>query len=220
MRNRYSKEEFVGGSLHYTAIFAPATLIIYSAYMLITNGLYSYIYPHGWNRALIHSISLLALSSSFLVIYHFLKYLYPLARLIITLVFTVFSIHFYDFMWSLTSQVQRGHGFSGIALIGIVVTLILLERLDNKHGFIRATEIGFLLAGTIAFSWYFSFGMMGFYGFWEKMSLYDLGLGSDPNIGNIYWLLTKVIVFLFPLPFIRRRNYSVPLKLDPRVLIW
>jgi len=220
MKFPHTRDEFLGGSIHYTAILLSATLILYSTYIILRDGLYSYIYPAGWDRALIHSSSLLSISASFLTIYLMMKYLYPLARTIITMVFTIFSIHLYDFMWSLQSQKQRGYGISWVALISIVITLILIERFDNKHGMLNKTTNRFMLVGSLMFVWYLCFGMMYYSRFWKIMALYDLGLGPDPNIGNIWWLLGKVLTFWLPLPLIAQRDYSVPLELDPRVLVW
>lgn len=212
-------DDIPGRIIHSMALSFPFILIIYSLGCITTDGLYGYIYPPGWDRAIIHSASLLSLSTSFLVIYLMMGYLYPLLRAIVTLTLTVFSIHFYDLVWSFSSWSERGYGFSFLALLTVVIVLVLLERMDNKHGFIEITRSGSILCSMILIIIIFAFGMMAF-GFWDAMSLYDVGMGPDPNIGNIWWLISKVVTFWLPVSVIERRDYKVPLKLDPRVLIW
>jgi len=221
------KEDILGRLIHFFSLLIPVTLIQRSVLEIVFNGLYSYIYPPGWTRAIIHSVSLLSLSASFLVIYLTMGYLYPLTRLIVTTMFTVLSIHIYDFTWSFSSYVVRGHGFSLIATISVVILVLLLERFSNKHGIfdinlfrvdvIRIHEMGFI---ALILIYVLAFILMSCTGFYQAMTLYTTTGGPDPNVGNIWWLIGKVVVFWLPLPLIDRRDLKVPLRLDPRVLVW
>lgn len=227
VKTKVDKEDIIGRLIHYSSLFIPIILIQWSVLEIAFHGLYSYIYPPGWTRAIIHSVSLLSLSASFLVIYSIMGYLYPLTRLIVTSVFTNLSIHIYDFTWSFSSYVVRGRGLSLIAAIAILILSLLLERLSNKHGvfdinffrgdIINTREVGFI---ALILIYVLSFVTMSCTGFYQAMTLYTTTGGPDPNVGNIWWLIGKVVVFWLPLPLIDRRDLKVPLRLDPRVLVW
>jgi len=98
-----------------------------------------------------------------------------------------------------------------------------MERLDNKHGYVYRTRVLTLrrLVQFILFCIYvLSFQGLIRSGFYQAMELYDQYGGPDPNVGNIFWLVSKVVVFWLLVPMIRSEGDSAPLRLDPRVLIW
>jgi len=222
MKNVFD-DDLMGRFIHYSTIILSTVLVLYSLGTLIFSGLYSYIYVPWNGRAIIHSISLFSLSLSFLVYYLMLGYLYPLARAIICLAMTTWSIQMYDFVWSLFSQAVRGSGFSLPALIAVIFLTFLLERFDNKHGIFRFSptwtcrRIAMLVLYAV---FVLSFKGLIDTGFFQAMALYDIGAGPDPNVGNIFWLIGKFMVFWLFLPLTDRRDYKVSLRLDPRVLVW
>ncbi len=218
-----SEGDFGGRLIHYSTIFLSAILVFYSLGTMLFSGVYSYIYPPGGGYAVIHSLSLFSLSLSFLVYYLMLGHLYPLVRSIVCLTITVWSIHTYDFFWSLFGQAIGGTGFSWGALVIALLMVGLIERFDNKHGIIKfaSTWTGRRLSMLILYSIFIlSFqGLVGS-GFYQGMALYTAGMGPDPNVGNIYWLMSKFMVFWLILPLIDKRDYKAPLRLDPKVLFW
>jgi len=219
----FKNDDLGGKFIHYCVITLSGSIILYSVLSLVIHGIYSYIYLPWNGRAVIHSISLFSLSLSFLTYYLMLGYLYPLARTIICLAMSVWSIQAYDFIWSLFSQAVRGCGLSWTALLAVIIATFLLERLDDKHGIFRLspTWTGRRLALIILYAIFLlSFEGLVNSGFFQAMALYDIGAGPDPNVGNVYWLVGKFMVFWLFLPLIHRRDYKVPLRLDPRVLIW
>ena len=123
-------------------------------------------------------------------------------------------------MWSWFSQIVRGTGFNFKALIAVAIAVVLIERLDNKHGFFGRSSLGTLIVASIFGLSMLCFVGMSATGFWQKMELYDMKLGSDPNVGNVFWLVGKMSVFWLLFPMVKRRDYEVPLKMDPKVLVW
>lgn len=217
---KMDKADVLGALIHYSALMLPSAMVVLSLWTIVTNGLYSYIYLPGWSRAIIHSVSLLSLLLSFLVTYLLLGHIHPLARSIMAGSFSVLSIHLYDFWWSTIKWVLLGYGFRIFPLIFVGAVGVLLERLDNKHGiFLFVRNRIYLFCGVLLII-SIVFGGMAMSGFYEDMSLYDQHLGPDPNIGNIWWLLSKITVFWLPVPLIQKLDYKVPLRLDPRVLVW
>lgn len=218
-----SNGDFGGRFIHYSALSLSTILALYSLGTMLSSGAYGYVSLPGSSRAIIHSISLLSMCVAFLKIYFTMKYLLPLVRAIVTLSFTIFSIHLYDFIWSSFSYVIRGFGFSWPALLAIIIVFILLERLDNKHGFIEMKE--FWTTRGLARIILYGVFILTFKGlidtkFYQSMSLYEQGLGPDPNVGNIYWLIGKILVFWIPITVIRFQGEKAPLRLSPKVLIW
>ncbi len=211
------KEDVIGRIIHYITLLIPSLVILLSVGKMLHDP-YSVIWIGG--RGIIHVISALSLSTSFLFIYYRLSYLYPLVRMIITGCFTVFSIHLYDFFWSLTKYLQLGYDFRLVPLLAVLITVVLLERFDNKHGIFHFTERGKVTATIHVFILFTAFTIMAVNGFYEAMELSDSGMGPDPNAGCLEWAIGKIIVFWILTPFIQKRPYKAPLRLDPRVLIW
>jgi len=223
MEEREYVDDMIGKFIHYSTITLSIILVFYSLGSILSSGIYGYIYPPGSYRAIIHSTSLLSMSLAFLVYYLMLGHLYPLTRAIVCLAMTVWSIHTYDLTWSVFSQVIRGSGFSWIAVMAVIIVTYLLVRFDNKHLIFRLspTWTGRRLTMIILYAIFIlSFKGLIDTGFFQAMALYDVGAGPDPNVGNIYWLIGKIIVFWLFLPLIDKRDYKVPLLLDPRVLVW
>lgn len=212
------KEDVIGRFIHYSAILFPRILVALSIVMLAKN-------PYGsffiMGRGVIHAVSAIGLGTAFIFIYHRLAYLFPLVRIIITLCFTVLSIHLYDFMWSLSKYLQIGIGFRLLPLIFVFIVGVLIERFDNKHGILnlnksqaKKTVIFLLLIFVSAFI------MMMNGGFYENMELYEQGTGSNPHVGSVGWILGKITGFWLLVPLISGGNFKAELRLDPRVLVW
>lgn len=211
------KEDVVGRVIHYFSILLPLSVITLSL-VIMTNNPYGCIQIGG--RGVIHAISAIGLGTSFIFIYNRLAYLYPLVRSIITLCFTVLSIHLYDFMWSLNKHIQLGYGFRLIPLLSVIVVGVLLERFDNKHGMLDITRTQIMKSVICFFIFVFAFFMMGTGGFYRSMELYELGLGSDPHVGSVGWVLGKLTVFWILIPLTQVADFKAPLRLDPKVLVW
>lgn len=211
------KEDVVGRIIHYSSILLPLSVITLSL-AIMTNNPYGSIRIGG--RGVIHAISAIGLSTSFLFIYNRLAYLYPLVRFIITLCFTVLSIHLYDFMWSLNKHMQLGYGFRLLPLLFVAVVVMFLERFDNKHGIFNITRQQCTKSILCLFVFTLGFLIMRATGFYEAMELYELGSGPDPHVGSIGWILGKLTVFWIFIPLIQVADFKAPLRLDPRVLIW
>ena len=217
-------EEILGVLLHYCCLIAPMVGMVYSLYHVAVNGIYGYIYLPGISAAIIHSWSLFCILGFFGVTYYMLSYLMPLLRMIVTLSLTIFSIQVYDFLWSAFSQAVRGVGFSWGALVASFMLLVLLERMDNKHNFISVprlftTKHLFSLIGIAILL--LSFKGLVDTGFFQAMTLYEQGLGPDPNIGSFLWVARRPAVFCALIPWIKiKKGFVAPLRLDPRVLFW
>lgn len=213
----------IGLLIHYIGIFGPISLTCISLFFIYLYGLYGYVYLPNSSIAIIHSISLLSLSTSFLAYYVIMSYLYPLTRLIVSFAMTILGIHTYDFIWSIFSQSTRGQGFSWGALVFILIVVALLERFDNVHGIFKLSRMwsGRKLALVILYSIFLlSFKGLVDTGFYQAMTLYSKGIGTDPNVGNLYWLIGKIMGFWLIFPLIDRNKTKAPLQLDPRVLYW
>lgn len=222
------RDDILGRVIHYTALIVPSTLIIYSLFFSTGNtkpfGLYNVTPLSIFGGAFeIHSLTMILLCSVFLFHYLLMGYLYPLVRFIITLVLVMFYVYLGGIEWVTNSFLIRGHGNILFLIIGFVIVCILLERLDNKHGFLKRKPhslwpllivLFFIVIKTTAY-----IGMWKT-GFWELMELIDLGTPAGNPNQNIFWALMKVSEFGYLLPFIRRSEMKAPLRLDPRVLVW
>jgi len=209
------KSTLSGRVLHTFTIIFAFTGIVLSLFSIVNCGLYDYI---QLDFLVTHSITALSAAVSFLTTYMILSYLYPLNRLIVSLTLTTLAIHFYDFVWSIGYFLYTQQGLNWSSLLISLGLSFLLERLDNKHGIFRkkylATSLG-LVVILISL-------MIGLYrsGFYQGMVLYEQGLGPDPNQGNVWWLLSKIIVWWITVPLLDRRKTKVSLRMDPRVLLW
>jgi len=217
-------EEVTGTLLHYFCLFTPIVGMLYALGLVASNGIYGYVYFPGFTSPLIHSWSLFCVLGVFWVVYAITSYLYPLVRMIVALSFMVFSIQSYDFLWSAFSQAARGEGYSWPALVACAVLLVLLERMDNRHCFAKPPSFPtsrFLICILGIGVLLLSFKGLVDSGFYQAMTLYEHGLGPDPNVGSFLWAARRPAVFCAIIPWVRiRKDFVAPLRLDPRVLIW
>ncbi len=171
----------------------------------------------------IHRLTMILLCVVFISHYSLMGYLFPLARFVVTLTIMLFYIYVGGIVWVLNSYLCRGYGNITFLIVGFVIIYFLLDRLDNKHGFLkRKPDTLWPMLILLLFIVVRGVGYFGLWqtGFWEQMHLIDMGLsGGNPN-QNIYWAIMKFSEFGFLLPFIRRSDLKAPLRLDPKVLIW
>lgn len=211
------KEDFIGRSIHYLCLYGPTVVMAWSL-VIMTRDPYGYIRFGG--RGIIHSISALSLATTFLFIYSRLRYLYPLVRAIITACFTVLSIQLYDFTWSFCKYLQLGYDFRLTPLLAVAIAGALLWFFNIKHNYLTLSKEPIVKSLFYAIIFVLAFGIMMMSGFYERMELYDNGLGPDPNVGCTSWAIGKVVVFWILTPLIRKSQHRSPLRLDPRVLVW
>ena len=210
-------EDMIGHFIHYLCKYTPTVVMAWSL-VIITRDPYSYIRFGG--RGIIHSISALSLSTVFLLIYSRLQYLYPLVRAIITASFTVLSIQLYDFTWSLCKYLQLGYDFRLTPLLAVAIAGALLWFLHIKHNYLTLSKEPKIKSLLYFIIFVLAFGLMMKTGFYERMELYDNGLGPDPNVGSTSWAISKIVVFWILTPLIKKSEHKAPLRLDPKVLIW
>jgi len=142
-----------------------------------------------------HASTMLCLCIAWLVTYRKLNALSVHFKVAVALAFTVLSIHFYDFVWSVFSYLVRGHGLNFYAALFSTVCINIILYVNRKYNFLKIKSLSlsdlihniFIWLGFFAF-----FVLLSTTNFWSAMTLSDLALGSDPNYGNIYWLMTKI----------------------------
>ncbi len=214
-----SESDLPGRLIHNLSLIMPVLGIGYA--ILTTTGTFPYnIIPVPLTGGTTHFVSFLLICISFIFHYQKLAFLYPLARLVTTLSFTVFYIHLYDALWSIQSQLIRGHGLNRVSIISVMVVFVILSKLDDNFGILdkatiwppRLTILGIMLV-------FIGFTGMTLTGFWADMELLDRGgCCVDPN-QNPWWLLSKIPWFFLLLPYINGTDLKAPLKLHPRVII-
>lgn len=217
---KLDRDDLIGHIIHYISLSVPLIVIAASLGIMVFVSPYEYIRIRLGGRGIIHAISALSLSSAFLFIYLKLQYLYPLVRVIITSCFTVLSIHLYDFVWSFCKYVQLGYDFRLSPLISISIVVVLLIQFELKHRFLwndLGQNVKMVLFSILFVLSFIALMDMGFY---EAMVLYDNGLGSDPNVGCLPWVFSKVVVFWIFTPLLHKFPHKAPIRLDPRVLLW
>ena len=108
----------------------------------------------------------------------------------------VAGIHLYDSLWGLGSVFSGNGGYPVVPLISLIATMVLLVWLDSRNTYLKARRVALIpLFATIVL-----IGAMAFTGFYAEMSLYNAGVGVDPNVGNIWWMLSKFSgLMVFPL---------------------
>jgi len=98
--------------------------------------------------------------------------------------------------------------------------VVLLAQFELKHRYLWNDKEQIVKTILYSFLFIISFGLMMKAGFYEAMELYDTGLGSDPNVGCLPWVMGKVVVFWIFTPLIQKFELKAPLRLDPKVLMW
>lgn len=207
-----------GRIIHYVSLGVPIILILYTIPSFIRSGIYSGTYLF---ISRIHSFTLLMVSLSFLTHYRSLRFLYPLARSIITATMMAWYIYFGGLLWDLNSLIVRGHGFGWHIIPGLIVLTALLVLFDNKHSifWVKIPAKTYYVTFFMVSFTIIAFVFLYYTGFWEAMTLSDMGMGGpDPN-RSIFWLLMRLFSFWYLLPSIMPLKYSAPLKLDAGVLI-
>jgi len=213
-------EQKLGVLLHIFTLSLLTIVWMKSVHTLIFKGLYStffvYINFHSW--------TMFTLTSSFLYTYYILSYIKPLARLVITLSFSVLAIQWYDFVWSVCSQLVRGKGLSYFSVLICVILANMLIKLNKKYDFLiqfrHTSSIGRINIILAIFAFTLAFTALSGSGFYEAVELSDLGIGPDPNAGNDMWIISKLIGFVLWLTFIEDDNRfreSAPLILSPEL---
>ena len=159
------------------------------------NGLYSYVNLFGVH---FHAASLVTLGLVFLLATINLRMLTPPMRMTMACLITVLGIHVYDVLWGLVSMIYRDSPLplGGILAAGIAV--FILWRLNRNPRFINYVFFSFFIYLDICI---LALVLLGQQGYFQAMTLYDAGLGSDPNM-NILWLISKMFGLAVPLGFL------------------
>ncbi len=213
------ESDLPGRLIHYLSLSIPIIGISYA--ILTTQGEFPYnIIPVPITGGTTHFISFMLICTSFLIHYIKLSFLYPLARLVTTLTFTVFYIHLYDTIWSIQSLFMRGHGLNRISILSVIITFVILSKLDDNFGILKNSvklpPMKTLILMIIAM---IGFLGMALTGFWDDMEALDQGqTGVDPN-HNPWWIFSKLPWNFLLIPYIEKMDFKAPIKLHPRVLM-
>jgi hypothetical protein len=141
-----------------------------------------------YGTVIFHALTAIALCLAYFIGCVRLCFLPIPIRQIYSLSLVVTGIHFYDVLWGAGSVISGHGGLPWGPLISLSIASLLLVFLDHQNIFLRTTGL----------TWFFftimvvSICVMVLTGFYSRMALYDLGLGSDPNLDNYWWILSKV----------------------------
>lgn len=110
--------------------------------------------------------------------------------------FVVAGIHLYDTVWGFGSVLSGNGGFPIVPLMGLVGSIILMIWLDFRTMYLQLNKTAFIPLTIMIVC----IGVMAYTGFFHEMNLYSVGLAPDPNVGNWWWMISKVAGFsVFPL---------------------
>jgi hypothetical protein len=198
----------------YTVESVAFALVVYTLLSGVGDTLlYNRVYFFGQDA---HQLSVLMLITSFLLHWTLLRYLYPITRFVVASALMVWYIYTGNAFWTLNSVMFRLSGFYIFVYFGWVIVTYLLYQLNAKNSYIKPDiDAGsrILVVGLMCLQ---IAGMLGmaFTGFWEAMTLSDMGLGPDPN-QNIWWVVWKLSSYWMLLPLLRVSDLKAPLVLRP-----
>lgn len=159
-------------------------LIIALSQMFIDGTVFTYLKV---GPMIFHALTALALCYAYCIGCERLKFLPIPSRQIYSASLVVAGIHFYDFFWGIGSLLSLKKGFPWGAAVSLFIASLLLVFLDKQNIFLKITNETWSFFTVMLISFCF----MALTGFYTKMSLYDLGMGSDPNVDNFWWILSK-----------------------------
>ena len=152
---------------------------------------------------LLHALTAIALCTAYVIGCNRLNFLPVPARQIYAMSLVVTGIHLYDVSWGVSSLISRGGPFSWVSLFSLFIASLLLIFLDRQNLFLEPTKLTWMFFIIMIIS----LGAMSLTGFYSRMTLYDVGIGPDPNVDNRWWVLSKFSGFLV-MPFSTHRGYE------------
>jgi len=180
-------------------------------------GLYDRVWFGGFDM---HRFTLLVMFASFYLHWRVTDYLYPLARFVVNCLFATWYIYAQQLRWTLNSIIFRGTGWRFLALYagGLAFISLIMYRVNSTKGFlkIRLDDNDILRVIWVSTLQLVAFIMLAATGFWEALTLSDVGLGPDPN-ASIWWLLWKLSSFWVLYPLLFKGSVPAPRRMDPRV---
>ena len=144
----------------------------------------------------LHSWTAIILGLSYLLSCEALIFLPLVLRNLYAVALVVTGIHLYDVVWGLGSTLSGNGGSPVVPLMGLVGSVILLIWLDFRTMYLQLNRSALIPLAIMVIC----IGAMAYTGFFHEMSLYSVGLASDPNIGNWWWMISKAAgLIIFPL---------------------
>ena len=174
--------------------------IVYGFIGIFLNGVYGYVNVPG-TSIYIHAFTCAAMGSVYMLTCKHLKYLPLTLRCLSSGALLMMSLSLYDFIWGLLYFAVNGDGFPNAGLLSLNICTLVVAFLDSRRVFIKMQGFTpFLLMAA-------GFTLMVFSGFFTQMSLYNVGLASDPN-PQIGWLVSKTGAVLLPLWITGREKHE------------
>lgn len=181
----------------------PITLSLYN---LFTGGMESYVtIPFGaYNN--IHSLTVLCECLLFISIFHLLRDIHVIYRLLVSIGLCFTAEYFDDGMWSLFYHFTHGQLF-GLFVQRMAVCLMFLIILWAMNKYFRRLHISkwFVVGLTFFFVSLAVLELVDFYGLWY---LYDKGFSTvDPHrmdVCGFPWAVSKVIAVFMWLLLIKK----------------
>ena len=166
--------------------------VFFGIYHIVMYGLFSYVNLFGVH---FHAASLFTIGTVYLLVVNHLRGLAVWWRPAVASLFIALGIHVYDVLWGLVSMLFRTSPLPLGGFLGAGLAALILWRLDRRLHFVNVRYSRLLAYASLCFAVLI---MLGNGGYFQEMTLYDAGLGADPNV-NVWWLVSKVCGLWIPL---------------------
>lgn len=188
--------------VNFTMVIIPPLMIssIAVRQMYVAGNLFTYL---KFGTVSFHALTAMALCTAYIIGCTRLNFLPIPIRQIYSMSLVATGIHFYDVFWAIISLVSRRGAFSWGSLVSLFIASLLLIFLDGQNIFLETTKLTWVFFTIMTIS----LSAMALTGFYSKMTLYEIGIGSDPNIDNYWWILSKFSGFLV-MPFSTLRKHE------------
>ncbi len=184
-------------------LLGPAVVgAIVAAAGMFAGGVYGYI---GVGSVSFHAATLMVLSLSYALLVLGLRRIPFLWRPAAACLFVALAIHLYDSLWGVVSLAFRGGPLPLGGFLGAGTAALVLWRLNRRMDVVRpnyAPLALFLAASAMCLV------ALGWGGYFGVMTLYDAGLGLDPNVSQL-WLLSKIFALFSPVYLVNGRAFGV-----------
>ena len=164
-------------------------------YSVGVNGLYGYMNLAGIH---FHAASLFTMGLVFLLAAQGLRMLATPMRMAVACLVVALGVHVYDVLWGLVSMLYRISPLPLGGVLGIGIAVFIMWRLNRNPRFINYVFASFPILLIVCIVSLVALGQQGYF---QAMTLYDAGLGPDPNM-NVLWLISKVFGVSIPLGFL------------------
>jgi hypothetical protein len=178
------------------------TAALVGAAFMFFKGTYSYV---TLGFATFHAATLLCLGLGYLLLVRGLRRVEYQWRPPVAAMLLVLSAHLYDSIWGIVSLAFRGGPLPLGGFLGAGIATLIIWRLDRKMDVVRPNLSLFALFTFMVVACLVALGRGGYY---DAMTLYDAGLGPDPNM-NPLWLMSKVFALLSPVYLVNGRVFGV-----------